>query len=52
MEELEVEGDGATGVIDAITGLKELNTFDFSNNIVPQKLAQSIVSMVSKYTML
>ena len=50
MEELEVEGDGACGVIDAITGLEKLFTFDFSNNIVPKKLAQSIVAMVDKYT--
>ena len=39
MEELEVEGDGACGVIDAIKGLRSLFTFDFSNNVIPQSLA-------------
>jgi hypothetical protein len=52
MEELEVAEDGACTVINAITGLRKLFTFDFSNNVVPPALAQSIVAMVDKYTML
>lgn len=52
MEELEVEEDGACAVIDAITSLSKLHTFDFSNNVVPSQLAHSIVNMIDKYKML
>jgi len=52
MEELEVAEDGACAVIDAITGLRRLHTFDFSNNTVPAALAKSIVAMVDKYRMM
>ena len=52
MEELEVAEDGACTVIDAIKGLRKLYTFDFSNNVIPSNLAESIVAMVDKYTML
>ena len=52
MEELEVAEDGVCTVIDAITGLRKLYTFDFSNNVIPQELAKSIIAMVNKYPML
>ena len=47
MDELEVEEtDGACTVIDAIADLPELETFDFSNNVIPAQLADSIIAMV------
>ena len=39
MEELEVAEDGSCMVIDSITGLRKLYTFDFSNNVIPSQLA-------------
>ena len=44
--------DGACAVIDAVASLQELETFDFSNNSVPAQLAQSIINMIDKYSML
>ena len=53
MEELEVaESNGACMVIDSVAGLRELETFDFSNNLIPTELAASIVNMVDKFSML
>ena len=36
MEELEVSDSMSVDVIDAVCGVKNLYTFDFSNNLLPQ----------------
>ena len=36
-------------VIEAVCGVKNLFTFDFSNNQLPQQMTESIVRMINKY---
>ena len=36
-------------VIDAVSSLKQLFTFDFSNNVLQPQMNESIVKMIQKY---
>jgi hypothetical protein len=49
MEELEVFDDKSADVIDAVSMLKRLFTFDFSNNQLQPQMNESIVKMIDKY---
>ena len=52
MEELEVVEGQSNDVIETVSLLKRLYTFDFSNNNLTQKMTESIVKMLNKYEML
>ena len=47
MEEIEVSDEKSKNVIDAVSRLRRLFTFDFSNNQLPQQMTKSIVSMLN-----
>ena len=49
MEELEVVDEKSSGVIDAVSLLKRLFTFDFSNNRLTHQMTESIVGCIRKY---
>ena len=49
MEELEVFDDKSAEVIEAVSTLKRLFTFDFSNNTLQPQMNESIVNMINKY---
>ena len=50
MGELEVkDGMMSSGVIEAVSSLKRLLTFDFSNNQLMPQMNESIVKMIGKY---
>ena len=49
MEELEVLDGKAAEVIDAVSTLKHLYTFDFSNNELKPQMNDSIAKMINKY---
>jgi len=49
MEELEVSDSKSKDVIDAVMTLKRLFTFDFSNNLLPPQMIESIAHMIAKY---
>ena len=49
MEELDVQEGMSSGVIDAVSTLKRLLTFDFSNNRLQPQMNASIVQMIRKY---
>ena len=49
MEELEVSDSKSKDVIDAVMTLKRLFTFDFSNNLMPPQMTESIAHMIAKY---
>ena len=49
MEELEVVDDMSSEVINAVSLLKRLFTFDFSNNQLSHQMTSSIVDCIRKY---
>lgn len=52
MEELEINDSMSKDLIEAVSKLKQLFTFDFSNNLLPALMTQSIANMCNQFPML
>ena len=52
MEELEINDSLSSSLIEAVTKLKRLFTFDFSNNQLPSQMTQGIADMCNQFPML